>query len=63
MAIMRCTFAGCEQAGVPEDGYDFFVCEACCEKLESSLIAEYEKRLASLAPPAIVARVSMAVKL
>ena len=25
----KCTFIGCENRGVPQEGFDFFICDPC----------------------------------
>jgi hypothetical protein len=69
MESMRCVFKGCDRTGAQLEGYTYFACEECLDQLEEHLNAEYEKRLAALAtlpvlaPPEIVARIRIAVKL
>ena len=41
----KCTFIGCENRGVPQEGFDFFACEACLEKLGELIEAGQRKQL------------------
>jgi hypothetical protein len=40
----KCTFRGCENRGMPQDSYDFFVCDACFDELERHLERAAQKR-------------------
>ncbi len=41
----KCCFKGCTNQGVPRNGYNFFACDACLDKLERCLQFEYLKRI------------------
>ncbi len=35
--MKKCIVEGCANTGLPEVGYDFFLCDGCMEKLELQL--------------------------
>jgi hypothetical protein len=41
----KCCFKGCTNRGIPQDGFDFFVCDDCFVELEACLEKESDKRL------------------
>lgn len=37
---MKCIFKDCDTMGEPSEGFDFFACEPCCERLEELIVAK-----------------------
>jgi hypothetical protein len=33
----KCLGKGCDAQGVPQEGFDFFFCQKCCDELERCL--------------------------
>jgi hypothetical protein len=42
---VTCAFKDCTNSGVPQDGYNFFVCDACFDEFERCLDREHLKRI------------------
>ena len=40
----KCCINGCRKYGEPEEGFDFFACPSCLEKLERELKIEWVKK-------------------
>jgi hypothetical protein len=43
----KCCFRDCQARGVPEAGYEFFVCAACLKAFDEAMDIEYLRRLAA----------------
>jgi hypothetical protein len=39
----KCCFIGCNYYGVPDEGFDFFMCAECGDRLEQLLWLEHAK--------------------
>ncbi len=45
MPKQKCTFKGYSNEGIPLEGYDLFICDACSDELDRCLVREYNKRI------------------